>query len=177
RLETVPGIGRTLARTIAELSETGESTLLARLRETAPPGAAELGAVLTRRQIAALHQALAIASLPELKGACEAGRVAPVAGFGVRSERRLLAAIEALETRTATVRLSEALHVGELLLGHIRRHHAVERAALAGDLRRRRELIDRLDLVVATRDPAAVLDHVAASPQGGVRERRGDTTE
>ena len=110
----------------------------------------------------ALHQALAIRSLAELQAACEAGRVREVPGFGERSERRLLAAIAALSTQPAQVLLSEAVHAGESLLAHLRRHPAVEQAELAGDLRRRVELIARIDLVVSTRDPEAVIDHAAA---------------
>jgi DNA polymerase (family X) len=177
RLESVPGIGRTLARTVVELIETGQSELLSRLREGAPPGAAELGAVLTRRQIAAVHEALAITSLAELRAACAAGRIRTVPGFGERSEQRLLAAIEALGTRSLKTLLPEATHAGEMLVAHVRRHPAVERADLAGDLRRRRELIDRLDVVVATRDPAAVLDHVAGAPMVTVRGRTADEAE
>jgi DNA polymerase (family 10) len=147
RLQDVPGIGPTLSRTIVELHETGRSELLSRLREAAPPGAAELAAVLTRRRMTALHQALGIASLDDLKAACEAGRVRRVSGFGERSERRLLDAIEALETARPSVHLPEAAHMGETLLALLRRHPAVAQTDLAGDLRRRVEAIDRLDLV------------------------------
>jgi DNA polymerase (family 10) len=171
----VPSIGPTLARTIVELSETGQSEMLSRLRAAAPPGAAELAPVLTRRQMAALHAALGIAGLADLKAALEAGRVRAVRGFGARSERRLLAAIEALEAGGATVGLPEAERVGDVLLAHLRRHAAVKQADVAGDLRRRREAIDRLDLVVATREPAAVLDHLRDAPMVGAVHRESDT--
>jgi DNA polymerase (family X) len=106
RLQDVPGVGSTLSRTIVELRETGRSELLPRLREAAPPGAAELAAVLTRRQMTTLHEeALGIASLADLRAACEAGRGRRVFGFGERSERRLLDVIEALETARPSVHL------------------------------------------------------------------------
>lgn len=174
RLQAVPGIGPTLARTIAELSQTGQSEQLTRLREGAPPGAAELAPVLTRRQMVALHQALAIRNLAELQAACEAGRVREVPGFGERSERRLLEAIAALSTQPSQVLLSDAIHAGESLLTHLRSHPAVEQADLAGDLRRRVEVIARIDVVVSTRSPEAVLDHVAHGPMvGSMSERTG----
>lgn len=175
RLRAVPGIGPTLARTIVELSETGRNSLLAELREGAPPGAAELASVLTRRQMATLHEALAISSLADLRAACEAGRVRQVPGFGERSERRLLAAIEALSTERERVRLPEAADLGERLLAYLRHHPAVERIDLAGDLRRRVELVDRLVIVVATLDPEPVIDHIARAPMvGAVHARTHD---
>jgi DNA polymerase (family 10) len=175
RLRAVPGIGPTLARTLVELSETGRNSLLAELREGAPPGAAELASVLTRRQMATLHEALAISSLADLRAACEAGRVRQVPGFGERSERRLLAVIEALSTERERVRLPEAADLGERLLAYLRHHPAVERIDLAGDLRRRVELVDQLVIVVATRHPEPVIDHIARAPMvGAVHARTHD---
>jgi DNA polymerase/3'-5' exonuclease PolX len=53
-----------------------------------------------------LHEeALGIASLADLRAACEAGRGRRVFGFGERSERRLLDVIEALETARPSVHL------------------------------------------------------------------------
>ena len=112
RLRSIPGIGATLARTILELRETGASDLLTRLRDSAPAGAAELGSVLTRRQITVLRDALEIDSLSALRAACEAGRVRAVVGFGARTEQRLLEAIRALEAPRTYVRLSEAVQLG-----------------------------------------------------------------
>ena len=157
-LRRVPGIGPALARTVGELATTGRSTRLDDLRADAPPGAAELAAVLTRRQMVALHDALGIASLADLKAAGEAGRIRAVPRFGARSERRILAALAALGARDPRLKLAEALRQGERLLDLLRRQGGVERVALGGDLRRRVELIDRLDVVVASPDPARALE-------------------
>jgi DNA polymerase (family 10) len=168
RLRRVPGIGPTLARTIGELTETGESALLHRLREGAPPGAAELAAVLTRRQMIALHEALGVASLADLKAAGEAGRIRAVPRFGARSERRILMAIAALQAPDPRVGLAEAARQGERLIDQLRRAGIAGPVALAGDFRRRTELIGELDVVVASADhsepPAAVLERAIRIP-------------
>jgi DNA polymerase (family 10) len=164
RLRGVPGIGPTLARTIGELTETGRSELLHRLREGAPPGAAELAAVLTRRQMIALHDALGVASLEDLRAAGEAGRIRGVPRFGARTERRILTAIAALQTQDPRVGLAEAAEQAERLIGQLGRIELVHRVALAGDLRRRVELIGELDAVVASPDPAAALERVVRIP-------------
>lgn len=174
RLRSVPGIGASLARTIVELRETGQSEVLARLRASLPPGAPELAGVLTRPQMERLHAALGIETLADLRAACEAGRVRGVHGFGERSERRLLEAIAEQKGPKGGTLLADAADVGERLLAHLRRHPAVERADVAGDVRRRVELVPVLDLVVATRDLATTLDHAAGAAMVGSVLERGD---
>jgi DNA polymerase (family 10) len=168
RLTAVPGIGRALAATIAEVIETGRSKLLDRLREGVPPGAAELGRVLSMPRMRALHAALGIASVEDLRRACEAGRVRHVAGFGAKTEQRIRERITELESRVEAILLPEADRQATVVRNHLGRHPAVGRVEIAGALRRRVETIDRVDVVAATDDPAAVLDHVARLPAAAV---------
>src|SRR5678816_3065479 len=108
RLTSVPGIGSALAATITELFQTGRSPQLDRLREKLPPGVIELGQVLSVSKIGALHRALGISSLADLEAAARAGRLRDVKGFGVKTEQKILADIEALHTRGTETLLHEA---------------------------------------------------------------------
>jgi DNA polymerase (family 10) len=172
RLTAVPGIGRALAKTIAEVIETGRSSLLERLREGVPPGAAELGRVLSLPRIRAVHETLGITTLEELRHACEAGRVRTVAGFGEKSERSLLERITALGSRADAILLPEADRQAAFLRRHFEQHPAVRRVEIAGALRRRVETIERIDVVVATIDSEAVRAHAAALPLADVTPER-----
>jgi DNA polymerase (family 10) len=163
RLTSVPGIGRGIARTIDEIIHTGRSTVLERLQARHPPGALALSPVLSPARIRAVHDALGVTTLAELRAACEAGRVATVHGFGPATERRLLARIDALAARREGVTLAEAERQGDALLDELRRHPAVARAELAGAFRRRLETIDRLDVVIGADDPTAALEHASAT--------------
>ena len=166
RLTEIPGIGPALASTISELHHTGRSAQLDRLRRELPPGAHELAQVpgLTLARITALHQALGIASLADLKAAVEAGRVREVKGFGPRLEEKLRAGIEQLQTRGEEVLLHVALAEGERLLQHVRAAPGVTQADLAGPARRRCETVDRLVVTLATADPASAIDHAVRYP-------------
>jgi len=166
RLTSVPGIGRALASTIAELFQTGRSPQLDRLRERLPPGVVELGQVLSLSKIGALHRALGISSLADLETASRAGRVRDVKGFGAKTEQKILADIEALRTRGTETLLHEATREGDALLHHLRASPAVARAEIAGALRRRRETIDRLVAVAAAEKGKVedALDHAARYP-------------
>jgi len=166
RLTEIPGIGRALAGTIRELHRTGRSEQLERLRAALPPGALELHQVpgLTVPRIAALHQALGIASLRDLRAALEAGRVRAVRGFGAKTEAKLLAGLRRLEAQGERFLLHRAMAEGELLVAHVRSATGVAQAELAGALRRRDETIDRLVVAVGTADAARALDHVTRYP-------------
>ncbi len=177
RLREIRGIGEALAKKIAELHATGRLELLERLRTELPPGILELSRVpdLGPRKIAALHAALGISSLADLKAACEAGRVRGVKGFGERTEQRILEGIRRLETRERRTLLADALEVGEGLVAHLRRSPSVARVELAGSARRSRETVGDLDVVAASTDPAAVSEHFVRFPPVAEVLARGDT--
>ena len=174
RLTGIPGIGRALAGTIEELVTTGRSAVRERLLERLPPGILELSPVLSPPRIAAIQKTLGIRTLADLEAACVAGRVRTVKGFGEKTESKILADIRALAERGEQTLMYRAVPEGEGLLHHARRHPAVVDAALAGDLRRRVESVTGLDLVLATADPEAALDHAAAFPlAAAVLQREG----
>jgi DNA polymerase (family 10) len=168
RLTEIPGIGRALAGTIRELHRTGRSEQLERLRAALPPGVLELHQVpgLTVPRIAALHQALGIASLQGLRAALEAGCVRAVRGFGEKTEAKLLAGLRRLEAQGERFLLHRATAEGEQLVAHVRSGPGVAQAELAGALRRREETVDRLVVAVAvgSADAAKALDHVTRYP-------------
>src|SRR5690606_34261794 len=78
KLTNIPGVGASLAKTIMELLETGTSATLERLRAKFPAGALELHPVLSLKRIRAVHDALGITTLAELREAAEAGRLRDV---------------------------------------------------------------------------------------------------
>ena len=168
RLTELPGIGRGIAATIAELQRTGRSRALDALRGGMPPGALSLGRIpgLSLDKIRALHAALGVETVAELQAACEDGRVRGVKGLGEKTERRLLERILALEAPPANVRLhlDRALALAEAFAAHVRSGPGVLRAEIAGALRRRVETVDRLVFVAAARAPEPVIGHALASP-------------
>jgi DNA polymerase (family 10) len=177
RLTELPGIGEALARKIADLHLTGRTDLLDRLRAEFPPGTLELLEVpeLGPRKIATLHAALGISSVADLEAACAAGRVRDVKGFGERTEARILEGIRRLRERGRRTRLGEALPLAERLLAHVRASPAALRAELAGSVRRWQETVGDLDVVAASRDPAALAEHFVRFPLGVETLARGDT--
>jgi DNA polymerase (family 10) len=179
RLQELPGIGRGLARVIEELHATGASAILGDLRRRFPPGAAELSRIpgLRLSRIAALHDALGIETIAELRAACEAGRVRGVRGMGEKTERQLLAKIQKLDAPPVVrMHLHRALALGDALLAHLRSSSAAGTVELAGELRRSAETVDRLVVVATSSAPDELVRHALALPRVAAilsRDERG----
>src|SRR5688572_28406476 len=162
RLTEVPGIGAALASTISEIATTGRSEQLEKLKARLPAGVLELQPVLSLARIKAVHEALGISTLDELKAAAEEGRLRTVSGFGEKTESKVLAAIRGFAARSEETLLYEATREAEGVLEHLRAGPAVERAEAGGALRRRRETVTRIEVVLGSSKPAAALDHALA---------------
>jgi len=167
RLREIPGVGTALAAIIEEIYQSGECWLLEQLQQELPAGAVELSELpgLTLKKIIALHDALRVESIAELKSACQEGLVSKVKGFGLKSQAKLLADIEKLETpKEGSLLLHHALEEAERILGHLRACPEVIEAEVAGALRRRKETIRQICLVAASDQPRPVLDQFLRYP-------------
>ena len=167
RLREIPGVGTALAAIIEEIYQSGECWLLEQLQQELPAGAVELGELpgLTLKKIIALHDALRVENITELKSACQEGLVSKVKGFGLKSQAKLLADIEKLETpKEGSLLLHHALEEAERILGHLRACPEVIEAEVAGALRRRKETIRQICVVAASDQPRPVLDQFLRYP-------------
>ncbi len=164
-LDALPAIGPDLAAKIIEVVSTGSCALLERLRRELPPTVTELLKVrgLGPRRVRALHAELGIGSLAELHAAAEAGRVRSVHGFGPKLQQVILdATIERLHEEHRFKR-SVATELAETILGELAAVPGVEQAVAAGSLRRARDTVGDLDLLVTAREGSAVIEKFASA--------------
>jgi DNA polymerase (family X) len=168
RLKEIAGVGNALSAIIEEIYRTGECWLLEQLRQELPAGAVELSEVpgLSLKKIIALSEALHIETMTDLKSACEQGLVSKVKGFGLKSQQKLQADIEKLETRKEdrSLLLSHAREQAEGVLGYLRLCPALIEAAPAGTVRRQNETVDEILIVAASDQPKLVIDHFLGLP-------------
>lgn len=165
-LRSIPGIGEVTARTIATLRSHGTTPLLERLRAATPKGVLQLRQVphLTRRRLETLQRELGIADVDALEARCRDGSVRKVKGFGDVVVARLLAGIAAWRERGTELLLNVADDQANTLLAHVRALPDVRAAELAGACRRRLEIVDAIDVVVATRHTAQTIDRCVDYP-------------
>lgn len=166
-LADVPGIGETLYSKIVQLATTGRLPAYDQLRAKTPPGLLALLRVpgVGPKKIKALHDALDIRSLADLRAAGESGKIAKVKGFGAKTEANILEGIGFLETTGGRILQNEALALVAPILDFVRGHAGVIRAESCGSLRRRAETIGDLDVLFSSEAPAAVLDDFVKLPQ------------
>jgi DNA polymerase (family 10) len=166
-LDALPGIGPDLAGKIIEIVNTGSCGLLDRLKSELPPVVTELLKVpgLGPKRVSALHHELGVKTLPELQRAAEQGRIRAVHGFGPRTERHILEALAAHMDAQERVMISTATQVAEALLAELRAVPGVRQALPAGSLRRARETVGDLDLVVAMQRSSPVMERFVHMPE------------
>ena len=173
-LEAVPGVGPATLAVLRDLVATGDSALHERLQEDTPEGLLEMLRVpgLGTQKIHAIHAGLGIDTVHQLEQAARDGRLAGLPRFGPRTAEKILRGIAFLKASGARVLFPHAAAEGGRLLADVRRHPEVVAAAVAGSLRRRREVIGDVDVVAAvTGSPAAVAGAFAHAP--GVRDAIG----
>lgn len=177
RLGTLAGIGPALQQKITELVTTGHLPYHAELKASVEPGLLELLEIrgLGPKKVKALHDALGVDSVDALERACLEGAVAKLGGFGAKSQAKILESITFRRTQSSLYLLPQAWASAEVVLDLLRGHPEVLHCALAGSLRRWKEVVGDLDFVVSSRDPESVLACFVGQP--GVMQvlARGET--
>jgi DNA polymerase (family X) len=166
RLGEISGIGEALQKKITELVTTGKLVYYEELKASIPPGLLAMMDIpgVGPKKIKALHELLGIASVEELEKACQDGRVARLKGFGEKTAVNICEGINRRRSYASKHLLSDALLVAESVLDDLRSHPDVLRCSEGGSLRRRKEIIGDIDLLVSSKDPAAVIDFFTHRP-------------
>lgn len=153
--DTLPGIGEDLAKKIRAFMKTGELPGLASLRRSIPPGLREIMSVqnIGPKRVRALYEALGVHDLKTLRAALAKHRVREVRGFGPKMEEHLAKAVEEIEGRTRRLLRSVAAQYAAALEAHLRALPGVTKVDVAGSLRRGRETVGDLDIVVCSAQP------------------------
>mgnify|MGYP001470987304 FL=1 len=134
------------------------------LHENTPEGLIQMLGIpgVGPKKIKMLHDELGVMSVADLQEACVKNEVAPMKGFGAKSQQKILDGIDLLARFSARRRLDIGLRYGQTFLSMINQLPGVERAELAGSARRRRETIGDLDIVAAVKpeDVEAVTNEI-----------------
>lgn len=160
KLREIPGIGEALAKKIGEIIETGRLEYLERLKREVPEGVVRLMSIpgLGPRKTAVLYKKLGIKNIEELKKAAEQGKLRDLDGFGEVTERNILRGIEMLERSRGRVLLSMAFEDGSHLVDYLKGNRDVLNISIAGSLRRMKETIGDIDILVSSLKPGGIMD-------------------
>lgn len=166
RLTDIPGVGKAIAEKIEELFSAGKLGYYENLIQEVPPSLVDLLRVpdLGPKKITLFWQQMGITDLASLEAAARAGKLRDLPGMGARSEAKIIAGIESLARRTTRTPLWKAWPVAQGLLAQLRVIPGVHTAEAAGSLRRMRETVGDLDLLVAAHDSKAAMDAFSHLP-------------
>ena len=166
RLTELSGIGTDLAEKIREYLSAGKIVTVEQLKRAIPRGVLELLEVpgLGPKTAKLLTERLRISSVEQLEAAAKAHRLQRLPGFQEKKEQNILKGIAIVKKGRARMHLGIALALANELLGVLRKASGVSRMSTAGSLRRMRETIGDLDLLVASTKPAAAMEALQRSP-------------
>ena len=176
----VRGLGPATLSVIQDLVDTGSSRYLDQLREATPEGLLDMLKIpgLTPEKIHKIHEELEITDLVELEEAAKSGRLAKIRGFGPKTAERILKGI-AYSRETAVLALyPHARAEAEHLVALLREHPEITEAAIAGDVRRYREVASGVTIVAcchANAQPEAIA--ASFTRIGGVKSATGEGTD
>jgi len=155
-LNKVPGLGSSMVRHITELVQNGQSSYHQKLVEAVPKGLQEMLTIsgLGAKKVKVIADQLGIYTVGELEFACRENRLVKLEGFGAKSQARVLNGIDLIKRSRGLRLLDRALAEARSVVDALQRHPDVWRVEIAGEVRRRLEVIRDIDIVVTHRHVA-----------------------
>jgi DNA polymerase (family 10) len=155
-LVDVKGIGESIAEKIREYIETGKIKKYEELKKDVPNDFVDLMEVqgIGPKTLEKLHEELEINTKAELKKALKSGKVEELKGFGKKSVENLLEGLEEKEKAEERILLAEALELAEMMTDELNKQKDIKKMEVAGSIRRRKETIGDLDILVTAEQDA-----------------------
>ncbi|MCA9047101.1 MAG: DNA polymerase/3'-5' exonuclease PolX [Planctomycetaceae bacterium] len=173
------GIGKDLAKQIADIVHTGQHPLLSELREQVPSGVLDMLRIpgVGPKKVSVFFHELHLKSLDELREAAEAGKLASVKGFGRKTQQAILDNIALAAEAGKRISIAEAREAADAIVEDLLQLSEVTHAAVAGSCRRRRETCGDLDVLATSSDADAAMDRLSRHPLVESVLQRGDTKQ
>jgi len=178
-LTQLAGIGKDLAAKIETVVTTGKLPQLEELRTQFSPDMVRMLRIpgLGPKKVAVLIDELELKTLADLQAAAEQGRIAPLKGFGKKTEQTILEGLKQIEQAGQRVLLSTAKAAADRIVADLAKVPGVSQITAAGSCRRRKETCGDLDILAVADDSAAIMDQLAAHPSVQKVVARGETKQ
>ncbi|MEK7062130.1 MAG: DNA polymerase/3'-5' exonuclease PolX [Patescibacteria group bacterium] len=165
-LEKIPGIGKSMVAHIVEYLKTGKIKEYEQLKKKMPINLDELSGVegLGPKKISILYKVLGIKNLKELENAAKKHKIAPLSGFGEKTEKNILEGVEFLKRSSGRFLLGYILPEVRKIMAKLANLKEVEFISEAGSLRRRKETIGDADILAISSKPQAVINRFVSLP-------------
>jgi len=160
RLEQIPNIGKALAKKIVEYIKTGKIKEHQRLLKTIPKHIRELMKIpgLGAKRIKKLNETLKIRTIKDLEKAAKLGKIRNISGFGEKSEKDILEAIQIFKASLERIPLQKAEEQANKIISQLRDIKEIEQIEVAGSIRRKKPFIRDIDILASSDSPEKVID-------------------
>lgn len=176
-LENIPGVGASIAEKLEELIGTGRLRYYETLKKKVPVDLAGLMAIegVGPKLIKTLWEKLHIKNAGDLERAARSGKIRSLPRFGERSERKILKGIEFLKQHAGRFSIFEALPIARSIAERLGAERSVSKISLAGSLRRWKETIGDIDILVVSADAPRVMEAFLGLPEVMHVTAKGET--
>ncbi|OIO49035.1 MAG: DNA polymerase III [Parcubacteria group bacterium CG1_02_42_13] len=176
-LEEIPGVGVSIAEKIEEYLKTGRIKYYEELKKKTPVDLSTLTQVegLGPKKIKKLYEKLGIKDLDDLEKAAKVHKIGSLEGFGLKSEENILQGIEFLRKSGGRFILGFAMPAVKEIEERLRRLKEVKKVVVAGSIRRKKETIGDVDILIVSMKPKPVMDYFTSMPEVINVYAKGDT--
>ncbi|HVW66641.1 MAG TPA: DNA polymerase/3'-5' exonuclease PolX [Candidatus Peribacteraceae bacterium] len=156
----IPGIGQDLSDKIVELLKTGKLKYLAEVQKKLPKGLFDIMEVpgMGPKKTKFLWETFKVKDLKDLEALAKSDKLIGRKGWGPKSIENILTGIEAKKTHGSRVALPIAFVIAEQIANELRATKLCTKVEVAGSVRRRKETIGDIDILVASKKPTQVMD-------------------
>jgi DNA polymerase (family 10) len=165
-LKEISGVGKSIAEKVIEYFHTGKGTAVEERRARIPAGVRQLITIPTLgpKKAMRIYEDLHISSVSELTDAIKAEKLRDLKGFGEKTEENILHGIALIQQAGERILLNTATAPAEDIVAELSRLTGCENCAYAGSLRRMKETIGDIDILVAADRSAPFMDALTELP-------------
>jgi len=166
-LEAIPGVGKNLALKIEEYLKTGNIAYYKKIKKDLPIDLAEITRVegMGPKKARKLYQELKVKTLKDLEKPAKAGKLRDLEGFGEKTEQNILEGIAFVKRSRGRFLLGEIMPVVRAILQRLEGLKEVKQVSVAGSVRRMKETIGDVDILVVSPQPKKVMDFFTSFPE------------
>lgn len=166
-LQEIPSIGKSLARHIADYIETGRVEKWDKLRKESTKGLYQLISIegLGPNKVKELAQKLGIKNLDDLKKAVKQKKIRQLEGFGEKSEENIIQSLKQYEKSRERMLIGRAWTIAWEVIDYLKQNTSIRKIDYAGSLRRMKETVGDIDILVVAKDPEKLMETFAGMPE------------
>src|SRR3989338_4448749 len=177
RLTEIPGIGKTLAEKISQYIDTGKMTAYEELTKEIPEGLLEVVEIpsVGPKKAKLFFEQLKVKDPQDLSKAIEAGKLAGLPGIQEKTIENILRGLKIVKEGQERMHLGTATQVAEEFVAALKKLPQVRDIVAAGSLRRGRETVRDIDILIDSTEPSKVMDVFVHMPQVKSVNAHGET--